>query len=99
MEERKRNDIIYALPSFINQLLLLLSSGMVLQEAMIYIAASYKNMDEKHYNVFIISYIKIYDDFLKTGESILNGFYKFGKDSRVKDLSRVAGIIADSGKR
>lgn len=98
-EEKRRSDIIYALPSFINQLLLLLNSGMVLQEAMIYIAVSYKNMDENHYNVFIISYIKIYDDFLKTGESILKGFYRFGKDSRVKELSRVAGIIADSGQR
>ena len=60
--EMRREDIIMSVPTFINQLLLLLSSGMVLQEA-----------------------LKI--------------FCNFGKESQVKELSRLARILQDSRER
>lgn len=88
-----------ALPSFINQILLLLNSGMVLQEALKYVAVHYKKLEDDRKNTFILEYIKVYDDSLKTGESMIKGFYRLGRESRVKELSRVAGIIADSGRR
>ena len=91
--------MILSLPSFINQILLLLNSGMVLQEAMIYIAVNYKKLDRERQDTFILEYIRVYDDSMKTGESIIKGFYRLGRDSRVKELSRVAGIIADSSRR
>ena len=91
--------MISSLPSFINQILLLLNSGMVLQEAMIYIAVNYKKLDRERQDTFILEYIRVYDDSMKTGESIIKGFYRLGRDSRVKELSRVAGIIADSSRR
>ena len=98
-EEKRRQEMISSLPSFINQILLLLNSGMVLQEAMIYIAVNYKKLDRERQDTFILEYIRVYDDSMKTGESIIKGFYRLGRDSRVKELSRVAGIIADSSRR
>ena len=74
--------MISSLPSFINQILLLLNSGMVLQEAMIYIAVNYKKLDRERQDTFILEYIRVYDDSMKTGESIIKGFYRLGRDSR-----------------
>ena len=54
--------MISSLPSFINQILLLLNSGMVLQEAMIYIAVNYKKLDRERQDTFILEYIRVYDD-------------------------------------
>ena len=53
-EEKKRQEMILSLPSFINQILLLLNSGMVLQEAMIYIAVNYKKLDRERQDTFIL---------------------------------------------
>lgn len=99
-EEKRKEEILSALPAFINQLLLLMNSGMVLQEAMIKIAVNYKKIGErKENNIFISEYIKIYDNSEKTGESIIKVFCRFGNDSRVKELSRIAGILKDGGQR
>lgn len=94
-----RQEMIWALPSFINQLLLLLTSGMVLQEAMVRIALNYKLMEKERQNIFTVSYVRIYENSIKTGENMLTGFYRFGRESRIKEVSRVAGIIWDGGKR
>ncbi|MFR2966265.1 MAG: hypothetical protein ACLTK0_07695 [Anaerovoracaceae bacterium] len=56
-EEKRRQEMISSLPSFINQILLLLNSGMVLQEAMIYIAVNYKKLDRERQDTFILEYI------------------------------------------
>ena len=53
-EEKKRQEMILSLASFINQILLLLNSGMVLQEAMIYIAVNYKKLDRERQDTFIL---------------------------------------------
>ena len=45
--EMRREDIIISVPTFINQLLLLLSSGMVLQEALKMIAVKYGEEDKR----------------------------------------------------
>ena len=45
--EMRREDIIMSVPTFINQLLLLLSSGMVLQEALKMIAVKYGEEDKR----------------------------------------------------
>ena len=85
--------MISSLPSFINQILLLLNSGMVLQEAMIYIAVNYKKLDRERQDTFILEYIRVYDDSMKTGESIIKGFYRLGRDSRVKEQPKRRGSV------
>ncbi len=99
LQKKIKQEMIWALPSFINQLLLLLTSGVVISEAMVRIAVNYKKMSKERQNIFTLSYIRIYENSVKTGESMLSGFYKFGIESRIKEVSRVAGIIWDGGKR
>lgn len=58
--EKRREDIMMTVPTFINQLLLLLSSGMVLQEALETIAKKYGEEDFKGKNYFTSSVYEIY---------------------------------------
>ncbi len=98
-EEKRREEILTALPSFINQLLLLLSSGMVLQEALIKIAINYRNIPKERSNNFTMEYIRIYEDSQETGENLLKGFCRLGRESKVKEFSRVTRILTDGEQR
>lgn len=96
--EMRREDIIMSVPTFINQLLLLLSSGMVLQEALKMIAVKYGEED-KGKNYFAYSVYEIYRRTEENGEDFLKVFCNFGKESQVKELSRLARILQDSRER
>ena len=91
--------MLFYLPYFINQLLLLLSSGMVLQEAMKTIALNYKNIEYEKENAFVKAYIGVYEDSQGTGKNIIRVFNEFSKNSQIKELSRIGGILIDSDKR
>ncbi len=95
-EEKNRKEIQKELPSFINQMLLLLSSGLVLQQVFQRIATDYGSMEKDRENYFTKSFHTIYENSKKTGESFITVFYEFSKGARVKELSRLAGILADS---
>lgn len=98
-QQKVREDILMALPPFINQLLLMLNSGMVLQEALASIALNYKNVREDDKNCFTKSFIEIYEYSEKTGENFLKGFCRFGRESQVKELSRITRILADGEQK
>ena len=91
--------MLFYLPYFINQLLLLLSSGMVLQEAMKTIALNYKNIEYEKENAFVKAYIGVYEDSKGTGKNIIRVFNEFSKNSQIKELSRIGGILIDSDQR
>ncbi len=97
--EQHKQEIITALPSFLNQLLLLLNSGMVLQEAMITIAKNYTKSSNGAINSFSQQYIKVYLDSQKTGKSILSSFDEYCKNSQIKELTRLSGILIDGDNR
>lgn len=97
--EKRREDIIAAVPTFINQLLLLLSSGMVLQEALETIASKYGEDGFKGKNYFTSSVYAIYKETEENGGNFLNSLCEFGRTSRVKEFSRLTGILQDSRDR
>lgn len=97
--EKIREEIIMAVPSFINQVLLFLSSGMVLQEALEAVALRYGDESFKQRNYFTDKVYEIYKETEDTGDSFLSAFCKFGRGSKVKELSRLAGILEDSRDR
>lgn len=100
--ESHKQEILLSLPSFINQLLLLLNSGMVLQEALIEIAVNYEKQirEEKiKLDVFKPEYVDIYEESRRTGKSILYVFNNYCEDSQIKELNRVSKILIDSGRR
>lgn len=97
-EEKYREKILLELPPFINQLLLLLNSGMVLQEAMVTIAIKYENK-EANDNPFAKEYCNIYHISANTGKSILHTFDEYCKRSHIKELSRIGRILVDSDQK
>lgn len=100
LEEKRREDILAAVPTFINRLLLYLNSGMVLEEALAQVALKYGNAGSgKDKNYFAVSVYELYVSSQQNRENFLNSFCVFSRDSRVKELSRVAGILADSRER
>lgn len=91
-----------ALPSFINQLLLLLGSGMVLHEAMTTIAVNYQSIFEElkePKDAFKRVYIDLYMESQKTGKSFIHIFNKYCEASQIKELNRIARILVDADNR
>lgn len=96
--DRLSRDILLELPTFINELLLLLGSGMVLQEALIVIAKNYEDAQMQE-NLFINDYCNLYKESKKTGRGMVQLLEHYGKKSHVKELSKVANVIADGEKK
>ncbi len=99
MQENNRQDIILTLPSFINQLLLLMNSGAPVQAAFCKIAESYESFDERRHNYFTREICNIYDSSMKNGENVINGFYNFARRSNVRELTRAASILYENQSR
>ena len=96
---KNREEIVMTVPSFINQLLLLLNSGVVLSDAFCQIAKNYGSLQEKRKNYFTEEVHKIYEKSQKTGENVITQFFYFSKKANVKELSRVAGIMVEGQKK
>lgn len=97
--ESKREELLFHLPLFVNQLLLLLNSGMVLQEAMMKIFQEYENMDNEKENLFTVSYVSCLKKAINTNMSIVKAFDIFAVESHVKEIARISKILIDGDKR
>lgn len=96
LQEKQQTEILYALPGFLNQLLLLTGSGMVLADALQRIADGYELLPQKEKNYFTESFVKLRQDTARTGESLLTAFRRFSRFSHVKELNR---RDRDSGRK
>ena len=56
-EQKRREEILRNLPTFLNQLLLLLSSGVILEDALVRIAIGYSNFERQRANAFTEEYV------------------------------------------
>jgi tight adherence protein C len=97
--EKNKTEIVKSLPSFINQLLLLMNSGMVLNEAFCKVAQGYGQLTPKRQNYFTVQVYNIYESSQQNGENVIQNFYKFGRTSNVKELARVSGILIENQNR
>lgn len=93
---KNREEIIMTLPGFINQLLLLMNSGVVLQDAFCRIAGTYGSMPAARQNYFTREIYRIYEESSRSGESVIVGFYRFSRFSGVKELTRAASILMEN---
>ena len=97
--EQNKEDILATLPTFINQLLLLMNSGLILQDAFYRIAENYTGMPENRQNYFTREVKRIYHSSLKNNENVIVGFYNFSRFSNVKELTRVAALLMENRDR
>ena len=94
--ETQRRDYILQLPVFLSQLLLLLGSGMILQTAFHRIAEGYAAMPEPAQRPFMREICRLHEISLETGENVVMLFYRFSRESGVKELTRAAGIMMEN---
>lgn len=96
LREAQQIEILYTLPGFLNQLLLLVGSGMVLTDALRRIADGYMALPPKEQNYFTESFTQLWQESARTGESLLTAFRRFSRFSHVKELNRVTGILEEN---
>lgn len=94
--ERRREEILITMPTFINQLLLLMNSGMVMQDAFKKIAQGYGKLEGKQQNYFTREVWRVYESGEHSGESVITLFYRFSRVANVKELTRVANIMMEN---
>ena len=95
--KKQKEEIIMALPGFINQLLLLMNSGTAVKDAFCRIAGSYTVLPEARKNSFTEAVCSIYDNSCKTGENVIAGFYCYSRLSGVKELANILMENRDKG--
>lgn len=99
-EKKKiREEIIMSLPAFVNKLLLMIDSGLTLQDAFKRIADSYRKIESGNRNSFMNKIISLQDKSDKTGENPIIAFNMYGKISGVKELARVSNFLLDNQER
>lgn len=88
-----------ALPGFINQLLLLLDSGLILDDAFIRIAKEYDRLPERERNVFTDKIAEIATDAGKSGTGPVTGFYRFAMGRNIRELTKTANYLNENRNR
>ena len=97
--EKNREDIVMTMPGFINQLLLLMNSGITVQEAFEKIGEGYSGLPEERQNYFTREISALLEASRRNGESVITGFYRFSRFSGVKELTRAANILMENRDR
>lgn len=92
--KQKNDGIRRDLPGFHSQLLLLLNSGLIFNDAFFRIAEGYEKRVSPGYLGTVILDIKKYS--AETGISLIALMEQYGKKLGVREFSRMTGIIADN---
>ena len=98
-KQREREEIIIRLPGFINQLLLLMDSGLIISDAFKKTASEYGDLPEEQRNYFTDSVYRIYEESLKSGKNVINSFYAFAGLSDSKELIRTGNFLYENRNR
>lgn len=99
MLEARKEEIIMSLPGFINQMLLLLDSGLIISDAFRNIAFEYDRLPEKEKNFFTEKVAEIARDSEKTGTGVINRFYHFACGYGIKELNKTANYLYENKNR
>ena len=94
-----REEIVMSLPGFINQMLLLMDSGMILSDAFRNIASEYEKLPERERNFFTEKVAEIAADSERTDTGVINGFYHFACGYGIKELDKTANYLYENKNR
>lgn len=94
-----RKKVLKGLPRFSNQLLLMLNSGMILNDALETIAASYRIIPEGKRDFFAQEYLRIIDKYQGHRISPASKINELAANTRVKELIRIASILYENERR
>ncbi len=98
MEKSSKESVIKELPGFINKLLLLLSGGMIFNDALQKISSDYeKNRGEgTSYFYDQLVYIRVYEE--EINRPAIKQLEEFAKNTEIREFIRVTSIIREESK-
>lgn len=92
---QQREEILFALPGFLNRLLLLLNSGLALVDAFCRIAEGYEDLAENQQNSFTRAVCRIVQVSKTNGVNVIVQFHQFARLSGVKELTRISSMLVE----
>jgi len=95
-KESEKQEILLSLPNFINQLILLSNSGMVITQCFYRIGETYKRMPESRQNSFTKSIVRLTEECKSNNLSIIMAFHDYARLSGLKELTRVGNILMEN---
>ncbi|MGN0733969.1 MAG: hypothetical protein ACI4LC_07340 [Emergencia sp.] len=96
-QEYRNGCVKRSLPRFCNQLLLITGSGIILEDAFNRIAMMYENSSSEDYFKNIIIGIK--NQCENTSDNTINALVNKSKELRIRELSRLSGILENGQKK
>lgn len=89
-----KDDFEKGLPAFNNQLMMMLTCGLIFNDAFIRISEGYSNNVSN--NCFKQEIIKTYHDFKISNENLIIHLNKLSQNVKIREFSRLVGIISDN---
>jgi tight adherence protein C len=91
LEKEAKESVIRELPQFINEVVMQLNAGVVLEQSIIKTVGRMKKG-----TYFSDQMIRIKERSESTNEAVFQGFYDFAKRCRVREMMRISNIITDN---
>ncbi|MCR5182945.1 MAG: hypothetical protein K6D56_07960 [Clostridia bacterium] len=96
---REKQDVIMELPGFLNQVLLLMDSGLILRDAFMNVAGEYGSIPEAERGFFRDRVLKMAVTSNLTGEDVISLFYEFSCRTDVKELKKAGNFLYENRNR
>ena len=97
--EKRRQECLDCLPGFLSRILLLMNSGMTLQDAFFRAAEGYSTLPQKQKNYFMEEVCRLKLKSEKNGENPIRLFSSFGRSCGVKEVARISSIMLENQNR
>lgn len=94
-----RDEIIRGLPRFVNQIVMMMDSGMILSDSLARIGISYSLIPEDEQNYFEKKVIEIIDDTDRGARSTAELLHDCARVNGVKEMIRITTILIENERR
>ncbi len=94
--DREKQDVIMELPGFLNQVLLLMDSGLILRDAFMKVALEYENVPGPERGFFRGKVLEMARASERTGEDVIALFYEFSCRTDVKELKKAGNFLYEN---
>lgn len=94
--ETRKNSVIYEMPAFNDQLIMLLSCGLIFDDVFISIAEGYQKNNLSTEDYFKSEIVRIGSSYKASNENILLQLNKLSQSLKIKEFARLVSIINDN---
>ena len=97
--QREKQDIVMELPGFLDQVLLLMDSGLILRDAFMKVAKEYETLPSGDRGFFRGRVLDIALNSRRTGDDVIALFYDFSCRTDVKELKKAGNFLYENRNR